>query len=83
MPARELFGTFCSPFCRNKVEGASMAADLSMWVDGKSGSNVFWNKTGTIGKVAGSIAFVTQPCSGFGTRGSGSVPHKALFVRWG
>ncbi len=43
--------------------------------------NVFWNKTGTIGKVAGSIAFVLA-VFWFWYAWFGSVPHKALFVRW-
>ena len=72
----ETFGPFCSPFCRNKVEGASMGAVVHVG-QRQVRQNVFWNKTGTIAKIGGSIAFVLA-VFWFWYAWFGSVPHKAL-----
>lgn len=76
----ETFGPFCSPFCRNKVEGASMNAPVHVgqrYVKQRE----FWRKTGLISGVAGSIVFCLL-AFWFWYSWIGSVPKVSFFVRW-
>ena len=76
----DTFGPYCSPFCRNKVEGASMTAPS--WGGRKFATErEFWRKTGRISTVIGLIAFAVF---GFWFWYSwiGSVPRVYFSTRW-
>jgi PQQ-like domain len=77
---QETFGVFCSAFCRNKVEGASMAAPVHM--GGKfAAQRQFWRKTGLI---SGSVGAVLACVFGFWFWYAwiGSQPGVYFSVRW-
>lgn len=75
----EMFGNYCSPFCRNKVEGAKM----STTVTGKKflAEQEFWQKTGLIFKVGGGVAAVLL-CFWIWYAWIGSVPHTWFSTRF-
>lgn len=76
----ETFGPFCSPFCRNKVEGPSMNAPFH--IGGKfSAQRAFWRKTGRISSIVGSILFCLLGFW-FWYAWFGSVPRVYFSVRW-
>jgi hypothetical protein len=76
----EQFGTYCSPFCRNKVEGASMTAP-SYGGRKFATEQEFWRKTGLIAKVAGGVGFFVF-AFWFWYAWIGSVPKVLFSVRW-
>lgn len=76
----ETFGQFCSPFCRNKVEGVSMEAPVHM--GGKFvAQREYWRKVGLIG---GSVGAVLAVVFGFWFWYAwiGSRPSVIFSVRW-
>ena len=76
----ELFGPFCSPFCRNKVEGVHMNAPVH--IGGRfQAERAFWRKTS---RIAGSITAVLVLVLGFWFWYAwfGSVPGKYFSIRW-
>jgi hypothetical protein len=76
----EQFGPYCSPFCRNKAEGASMTAP-SYGGRKFATEREFWRKTGLISKIAGGIAFALL-AFWFWYAWIGSVPKVLFSVRW-
>ena len=76
----DTFGPYCSPFCRNKVEGPSMTAPS--WGGRKfTTERAFWRKTGKISTVIGLIAFAIFGFW-FWYAWIGSVPKVYFSVRW-
>ena len=76
----EQFGPYCSPFCRNKVDGASMTAP-SYGGRKFATEREFWRKTGTISKIVGGIALFLG-AFWFWYAWVGSVPKVLFSVRW-
>jgi outer membrane protein assembly factor BamB len=76
----EQFGPYCSPFCRNKVDGPSMNAPM---YGGRKFAvqQEFWRKTGRIATVAGLIIFAIFGFW-FWYAWFGSVPKVVFSVRW-
>ncbi len=76
----ENFGPFCSSFCRNKVEGASMEA--SVHIGGRFATQrKFWRKVGLIAApIGGVLALVFG--SWFWYAWIGSAPKVYFSVRW-
>lgn len=75
----EVFGNYCSPFCRNKVEGAKM----TMSVTGKKylAEQEFWRKTGLIFGSVGGVLLVLFGIW-FWYIAYGSRPHTLFSVRF-
>ncbi|HEV2453064.1 MAG TPA: PQQ-binding-like beta-propeller repeat protein [Verrucomicrobiae bacterium] len=76
----ETFGPFCSPYCRNKIEGVTMDAPTHM--GGKFvAQRQYWRK---VGLISGSIGSVLAVIFGvwFWYAWFGSQPSVYLRVRW-
>jgi hypothetical protein len=75
----QMFGNYCSPFCRNKVEGAKMTTTVT----GKKflAEQEFWQKTGLIFKLVGGVAAVLLGFW-FWYAWIGSVPHTMFSTRF-
>ncbi|HTR43668.1 MAG TPA: PQQ-binding-like beta-propeller repeat protein [Pseudomonadales bacterium] len=74
------FGPFCSPFCRNKVEGPSMTTP-SYGGRKFAVQREFWRKTGLISTIAAVIVFGALGFW-FWYAWIGSVPRVYFSVRW-
>lgn len=76
----DTFGPYCSPFCRNKVEGPSMNAPA---LGGRkfAAERKYWRKTGFISGIVGAVAFGAL-AFWIWYAWIGSVPHPVLTVRW-
>jgi hypothetical protein len=76
----DTFGPFCSPFCRNKIEGVSMEAPVH--IGGKfAAQRQYWRK---VGLIAGSVGSVLACIFGvwFWYAWIGSQPRVYFSVRW-
>jgi hypothetical protein len=76
----ETFGPFCSPFCRNKVEGVSMEAPVYIG-DKFAAQREYWRKVGLISGVAGGVLACVLGFW-FWYAWIGSQPHATFSVRW-
>ncbi len=76
----ENFGPYCSPFCKNKVEGASMHAPLHIGSKFEK-QQVFWRKAGKISSVVGVILFCLFGFW-FWYAWIGSQPGVEFSIRW-
>ncbi|MGH8022115.1 MAG: hypothetical protein ACRED1_00935, partial [Limisphaerales bacterium] len=76
----ETFGPFCSPFCRNKVEGVSMGAPVHIG-GGFSLQRQYWRKVGLISGVVGAVLACVFGFW-FWYAWIGSRPTVCLRVRW-
>ena len=76
----ETFGPFCSPFCRNKVEGVSMEA--SVHIGGRfTAQRQFWRKVSLIATPIG-VALALVFGFWFWYAWIGSAPKVYFSVRW-
>lgn len=75
----EIFGHYCSAFCRNKVEGPLNAPVIS----GQKfrAEREFWRKTGLLSSVIGLVLFAGL-VFWIWYAWIGSVPHRSFFVRF-
>jgi hypothetical protein len=76
----ETFGPFCSPFCRNKVEGPSMGP--AVHIGGKfAAQRAYWRKVGTIATCVGAVLACVFGFW-FWYAWFGSQPSVCFKIRW-